>query len=111
MVEPDSLDQLLHPMIDAEGELKVVATGLAASPGAAVGRVVFTAADAVERAEAGDPGDSRASGDEPRGHQRDERFSGYPHGARWTHLPCGRRCETDGEMLRHGVQRPECQRE
>ena len=55
MVDPDSLDQLLHPMIDAEEELKVVATGLAASPGAAVGRVVFTAADAVERAEAGDP--------------------------------------------------------
>ena len=54
-VEPDSLDQLLHPMIDAEGDLEVVATGLAASPGAAVGRVVFTAADAVERAEAGDP--------------------------------------------------------
>ncbi len=55
MVDPDSLDQLLHPMIDVEGELKVVAKGLAASPGAAVGRVVFTAADAVERAEAGDP--------------------------------------------------------
>ncbi|MYA97427.1 MAG: pyruvate, phosphate dikinase, partial [Nitrospinae bacterium] len=54
-VEPDSLDQLLHPMIDAEGDLKVVATGLAASPGAAVGRVVFTAADAVERAETGEP--------------------------------------------------------
>ena len=54
-VEPDSLDQLLHPMIDAEGDLEVVATGLAASPGAAVGRVVFTAADAVERAEAGEP--------------------------------------------------------
>ena len=55
MVNPDSLDQLLHPMIDVEGELKVVAKGLAASPGAAVGRVVFTATDAVERAEAGDP--------------------------------------------------------
>ncbi|MDE0333101.1 MAG: pyruvate, phosphate dikinase [Nitrospinae bacterium] len=54
-VEPDSLDQLLHPMIDAEGDLKVVATGLAASPGAAVGRVVFTASDAVERADAGEP--------------------------------------------------------
>ena len=55
MVDPDSLDQLLHPMIDADEELKVVATGLAASPGAAVGRVVFSASDAVERAEAGDP--------------------------------------------------------
>lgn len=55
MVDPDSLDQLLHPMIDAEEELNVVATGLAASPGAAVGRVVFTAAEAVEQAEAGEP--------------------------------------------------------
>ncbi len=55
MVDPDSLDQLLHPMIDAEQELRVAATGLAASPGAAVGRVAFTAAEAVERAEAGEP--------------------------------------------------------
>ncbi len=52
-VDPDSLDQLLHPMIDSEQELTVVATGLAASPGAAVGEVAFTAAEAVERAEAG----------------------------------------------------------
>ncbi len=54
-VDPDSLDQLLHPMIDAEQQIDVIAKGLAASPGAAVGRVVFTAADAVARAEAGEP--------------------------------------------------------
>ncbi len=55
MVDADSLDQLLHPMIADEQELEVVAKGLAASPGAAVGKVAFTAAEAVERAEAGEP--------------------------------------------------------
>lgn len=44
-VEPKSLDQLLHPMFDRES-LKngtVIATGLAASPGAATGKIYFTA--------------------------------------------------------------------
>ncbi len=47
-VSPAQLDQLLHPMIDPSQELKVIAKGLPASPGAAVGKVVFTAEDAVE---------------------------------------------------------------
>jgi pyruvate,orthophosphate dikinase len=49
-VEPKQLDSLLHPQFDAE-ELKkaeVITTGLNASPGAATGRVVFTAARAEE---------------------------------------------------------------
>ncbi|MEE0965747.1 MAG: pyruvate, phosphate dikinase [Bacilli bacterium] len=49
-VEPKQLDQLLHPNFDAEA-LKagnVVATGLAASPGAATGRIYFTAEDVIE---------------------------------------------------------------
>ena len=49
-VEPKQLDDLLHPQFDSE-ELKkaeVVAKGLAASPGAACGQVVFTAAEAIE---------------------------------------------------------------
>jgi pyruvate, orthophosphate dikinase len=48
MVEPGHLDQLLHPVFaDAKAcEGAVVARGLAASPGAAVGRVVFTSEDA-----------------------------------------------------------------
>ncbi len=54
-VDADSLDQLLHPAIDTSQPLKVLATGLAASPGAAVGKVAFTAEDAVRRAEAGEP--------------------------------------------------------
>ncbi len=45
-INPDQLDQLLHPMIDPDAKLNVLAKGLPASPGAAVGRAVFTAEDA-----------------------------------------------------------------
>ena len=49
-MEPKQLDQLLHPNFDAAAlkAAKVVAKGLAASPGAAAGRVYFTAEDAKE---------------------------------------------------------------
>nr|QFR35813.1 pyruvate orthophosphate dikinase [Chandrasekharania keralensis] len=48
MVEPRHLDQLLHPQFEdpSSYEDKVIATGLPASPGAAVGQIVFTAVDA-----------------------------------------------------------------
>ena len=55
-VEPNQLDQLLHPNFD-QAKLKAakpVAKGLAASPGAATGKVVFTADRAVELFEKGD---------------------------------------------------------
>jgi pyruvate,orthophosphate dikinase len=52
-VEPDQLNQLLHPVLDESKPLKVIAKGLPASPGAAVGRVVFTADDAVAKGKAG----------------------------------------------------------
>ena len=45
-VEPQALDQLLHPTIDPSAERKVLAVGLPASPGAAAGEVVFSADDA-----------------------------------------------------------------
>lgn len=45
-VEPEQLDQLLHPMIDPHAQYDVIATGLPASPGAAAGRIVFTAEEA-----------------------------------------------------------------
>jgi pyruvate,orthophosphate dikinase len=48
-VEPSQLDQLLHPVLDESKPMKVIATGLPASPGAAVGQVVFNADDAVEQ--------------------------------------------------------------
>ena len=51
-VDPMQLDQLLHPVIVPESRktLRKIAAGLPASPGAAVGRIVFTADDAVETA-------------------------------------------------------------
>ena len=42
-VTPDQLDQLLHPQFDPKAKRDVIATGLPASPGAAVGQIVFTA--------------------------------------------------------------------
>jgi len=51
-VSPHQLDELLHPIIDpaAEKSAKAIAHGLPASPGGAVGRIVFTNADAVKAA-------------------------------------------------------------
>jgi pyruvate,orthophosphate dikinase len=51
-VEPEQLNQLLHPVLDESKPLKVIAKGLPASPGAAVGRVVFTADEAVVKGKA-----------------------------------------------------------
>ncbi|MFA7188386.1 MAG: pyruvate, phosphate dikinase [Alphaproteobacteria bacterium] len=53
-VEADQLNHLLHPMLDPRAEKNVIATGLPASPGAAVGRAVFNADDAVEWAGRGE---------------------------------------------------------
>lgn len=47
-VDPADLDQLLHRQIDPKAELVVLAKGVAASPGAAVGKVVFEAHKAAE---------------------------------------------------------------
>ncbi|MEW5767908.1 MAG: pyruvate, phosphate dikinase [bacterium] len=52
-VEPATLDQLLHPYIDPDAKVEVIAKGLAASPGAAVGQVVFTADHACDWAAEG----------------------------------------------------------
>ncbi len=52
-VDPDQLDQLLHPQFDKDAAYDVAARGLNASPGAAVGEAVFSAADAVAVSEAG----------------------------------------------------------
>jgi len=52
-LEPQQIDQLLHPVIDPKAKLDVVAKGLPASPGAATGAVVFHANKAVEWATEG----------------------------------------------------------
>lgn len=55
-VEPKQLDQLLHPNFDQESlkAAKVIAKGLAASPGAATGKICFTAEDVIKMHEAGE---------------------------------------------------------
>ena len=47
-VDPNMLDTLLHPTLDEKAEKKIIASGLPASPGAASGKVTFSA-DEAER--------------------------------------------------------------
>ena len=56
MLDPKQLDALLHPQFDPDAlkAAKPVASALAASPGAACGKIVFTAEDAVEQGQAGE---------------------------------------------------------
>ncbi|MGL5351741.1 MAG: pyruvate, phosphate dikinase, partial [Clostridium sp.] len=55
-VDPRQLDSLLHPAFDVEdlASTKVIGKGLPASPGAACGKIAFTAEEAKERAEKGE---------------------------------------------------------
>ena len=55
-IEPKQLDQLLHPNFDDASlkAAKVIATGLAVSPGAATGKLCFTAEDVIKMHEAGE---------------------------------------------------------
>jgi pyruvate, orthophosphate dikinase len=52
-IDPSTLDALLHPTFDPRADYAVVATGVAASPGAAKGEIVLSAADAVRAAAEG----------------------------------------------------------
>lgn len=52
-LQPEQIDQLLHPIIDPKAKVEVIAKGLPASPGAAKGRVVFNADEAVKKAQEG----------------------------------------------------------
>jgi pyruvate,orthophosphate dikinase len=53
-IEPGSLDQLLHPMLDPAAKLNVLTRGLPASPGAASGKIVFSAEEAESCASRGE---------------------------------------------------------
>ncbi|HEY8077444.1 MAG TPA: pyruvate, phosphate dikinase, partial [Labilithrix sp.] len=53
-VDASSLDQLLHPTLDPQAPKKLLARGLAASPGAAQGKIVFSADEAERRAGQGE---------------------------------------------------------
>jgi len=53
-IDPQQLDQLLHPMLDPTAEWEVAAKGLNASPGAASGKIVLDADSAEQRGKAGE---------------------------------------------------------
>ena len=53
-VEPEQVDQLLHPRIDPKVKVNIIAKGIDASPGAASGRAVFDADRAEERGKSGE---------------------------------------------------------
>ncbi len=53
-LDPAQLDQLLHPTLDPAADVAIFGRGLAASPGAATGAVVFSADEAVARSQAGE---------------------------------------------------------
>ncbi|MBG90955.1 MAG: pyruvate, phosphate dikinase [Actinobacteria bacterium] len=52
-IDPNQIDQLLHPNLDPSAQITVLAKGLPASPGAAVGQIVLTADEAEQRHENG----------------------------------------------------------
>ena len=54
-IEPRSLNELLHRQVDPDAERDVLATGIAASPGAATGKIVFTSAEAQAMAARSEP--------------------------------------------------------
>ncbi len=53
-IDPNQLQQLLHPSIDSKAKLEVLAKGLPASPGAAAGKIVFNADTAYDMAATGE---------------------------------------------------------
>ena len=77
-VAPEQLDQLLHPTLDPKADKTKLGKGLPASPGAAVGKVVFSAADAETAGGGGAAGDPGAGGDQPGRHPGHERGRGHP---------------------------------
>jgi pyruvate,orthophosphate dikinase len=53
-IDANSLNQLLHQTLDPNSDKKIIATGIAASPGAACGKIYFTADDAIAASENGE---------------------------------------------------------
>ncbi len=104
-IEPEQLNQLLRPIFGPEDKARAVAEGrvkakgLPAGPGAASGRVVFSAA---RRRGLGRPrraGPARPRLHQPQGHPRHGRRPGHPHGAGRHDQSRGARRAPDGQGL------------
>ena len=78
-IDAATLDALLHPTFDPDVDYEVLARGVAASPGAAKGAIVFRAADAVSGGGGGPRGDPRAAVHGGRRRRGLPRRAGDPH--------------------------------
>ena len=103
-VQPEQLDQLLHPQFDPKAKFTVLAKGLNASPGAAVGKVYFTADDGRGAPRRGRARHPRSPRDVARRPARHDRGRGDPDLARWPRVARGRRRARHGQArdLRRG---------
>ncbi len=99
-VEPGQVDQLLHRRIDPKAKVHVLATGLAASPGAAYGKAVFDADRAEEIGQEGREGDPGTDRDQSRRRARHDRRRRSPDVARRAHLARGGGRQRHGQTLR-----------
>ena len=84
-VDANRLEELFKRRVKADGATPI-AKGLNASPGAAIGTVVFTADEAERLGQAGRARDPRSSGDDARRLPRHDRGAGHPHERRWDEL-------------------------
>ncbi len=108
-VTDDHLDSVLHPQFAGSG-YTVLAKGLGASPGAAVGQVYFTADDAAAAADAGRAGHPGPQRDVARGRARHAGVRGHPDRPRRPRQPRRRRRPRLGQARRRrrrgGADRP-----
>ncbi len=101
-VEPDSLEQLHRPRIAdrLKGSASLV-VGVAASPGAATGKVVFSSEEAVDQARNGADGDPGSAGDHPGRHSRHGGGGRHPHQPGGQDITCRRRGSWHGQARHH----------
>ena len=99
-VEPEQLEQFLHPRLDPSSKKHVIARGLPASPGAVYGEVVFSADEAVAVAEAGRKVILVRHRNLARRYPRNAGCGRNPDRARRHDESCGGGRARDGQMLR-----------
>ena len=101
MIDPRNLDTLLHPQFDAAALKAATPMGkaLGASPGAACGKIVFTAEDAKAWAERGEKVVLVRLETSPEDIEGMKSCSGYPDSSWWYDISRSRSCSWYGYML------------
>ena len=108
-VEPELLEQLLHPRLDPKAEKHAAVQGLPASPGAASGKVVFDADRAELMGRAGEKVILVREETKPEDIHGFFAVAGHTHQPRRQDLACGRRGARHGQTLRCRRRGHSCQ--